>query len=386
MKIPNLIDIPVVGQDGKLTDPWRQILTQLFTELQKNVSNEGFIIPQQPTANITTLSSQQSIGAILYNSDTDKFEGCFKKIVGPTITGEFKEFATIGGDPSFSSVTVTGLTANRAVITDASSGLDSGVTTDTELGYLSGVTSGVQTQINGKEPTISAGTSGKYWRGDKTWQTLNTLAVTENTNLYYTDARSRAALSNTAPITYSSTTGAIGITQATTSTDGYLSSTDWNTFNNKQAALGYTPLRAGTASVYLTPSNPTALTSTSYLMFGLGSTLKFTPTQSGIIRFSIKYVPGGVGTTGLNNFKLAYGSGAAPANAAAATGTVVGGVDQGGAIASVNATPAINQRNVIVTGLTPGVTYWFDIQGAKNAAHTNVGIFSIESTIQELSF
>lgn len=32
------------------------------------------------------------------------------------------------------------------------------------------------------------------------------------------------------PIT---TTGTIGITQATTSTDGYLSSTDWNTFNSK---------------------------------------------------------------------------------------------------------------------------------------------------------
>jgi hypothetical protein len=44
----------------------------------------------------------------------------------------------------------------------------------------------------------------------------------------------------TAPIT---TTGGltptIGITQATTSTDGYLSSTDWNTFNNKQAAGTY---------------------------------------------------------------------------------------------------------------------------------------------------
>lgn len=38
------------------------------------------------------------------------------------------------------------------------------------------------------------------------------------------------------PIT---TSGTIGITQATTSTDGYLSSTDWNTFNNKQNAGNY---------------------------------------------------------------------------------------------------------------------------------------------------
>lgn len=33
----------------------------------------------------------------------------------------------------------------------------------------------------------------------------------------------------------------ISIAQATTSTDGYLSSNDWNTFNGKQAALGFTP-------------------------------------------------------------------------------------------------------------------------------------------------
>ena len=37
------------------------------------------------------------------------------------------------------------------------------------------------------------------------------------------------------------TSGTIGITKSDTSTDGYLSSTDWNTFNNKQNALGYTP-------------------------------------------------------------------------------------------------------------------------------------------------
>src|SRR5437773_1321192 len=47
----------------------------------------------------------------------------------------------------------------------------------------------------------------------------------------------RSLHSGTAPITYNSTTGAIGITQASTSTNGYLSSTDWNTFNNKLASI-----------------------------------------------------------------------------------------------------------------------------------------------------
>jgi hypothetical protein len=44
----------------------------------------------------------------------------------------------------------------------------------------------------------------------------------------------------TAPITSTGgLTPTIGITQAGTSTNGYLSSTDWNTFNNKQAAGTY---------------------------------------------------------------------------------------------------------------------------------------------------
>jgi len=67
------------------------------------------------------------------------------------------------------------------------------------------------------------------------------------------------ALSGTAPITYNNTTGAIGIAQATTTTNGYLSSTDWNTFNGKQAALtnpitgtgtiNYVPKFTGTSAI-----------------------------------------------------------------------------------------------------------------------------------------
>lgn len=58
------------------------------------------------------------------------------------------------------------------------------------------------------------------------------------------------SVATTAPITGGPITsaGTIGITQASTSTDGYLISTDWNTFNNKQStsqkgqASGYAPL------------------------------------------------------------------------------------------------------------------------------------------------
>lgn len=47
----------------------------------------------------------------------------------------------------------------------------------------------LNTALNGKEPTITATTLADYYRGDKTFQTLNTLAVPELTNLYYTQTR-----------------------------------------------------------------------------------------------------------------------------------------------------------------------------------------------------
>lgn len=58
--------------------------------------------------------------------------------------------------------------------------------TSTELGYLSGVSSSIQTQLNGKEPTISTGTTAQYIRGDKSLSDLATdvaatAAVTANT-------------------------------------------------------------------------------------------------------------------------------------------------------------------------------------------------------------
>ncbi|MCM2351789.1 MAG: hypothetical protein NDI69_17370, partial [Bacteriovoracaceae bacterium] len=53
---------------------------------------------------------------------------------------------------------------------------------------------GLVTALGGKEPTITAGTTAQFWRGDKSWQTLNTTVVPEGTNLYFLDSRVRSAL------------------------------------------------------------------------------------------------------------------------------------------------------------------------------------------------
>jgi hypothetical protein len=67
--------------------------------------------------------------------------------------------------------------AVQAVTLDAAK-IGSGTVSNTEFGYLDGVTSSIQTQLGGKEPSITAGTTAQYYRGDKTFQTLNAAAVT----------------------------------------------------------------------------------------------------------------------------------------------------------------------------------------------------------------
>jgi hypothetical protein len=82
---------------------------------------------------------------------------------------------------------------------------------------VTGALSGTDwTTFNSKENAITAGTTAQYYRGDKTFQTLNTAAVPELTNLYYTDARSRAAISLTTTgasgsSTYNNTTGVLNV-------------------------------------------------------------------------------------------------------------------------------------------------------------------------------
>lgn len=69
-------------------------------------------------------------------------------------------------------------TAVQAVTIDAAK-IDGGVVSNAEFATLDGITTGVsiQSQINGKEPSIAAGTTAQYYRGDKTFQTLDKTAV-----------------------------------------------------------------------------------------------------------------------------------------------------------------------------------------------------------------
>ena len=85
-----------------------------------------------------------------------------------------------------------------------------------------------------------------------TWAGLATTSQPSSSNLLESNGGagvfgvSTSTLSASSPLTGSFTQigsgGTIGIQVANTSQGGYLTNTDWNTFNGKQANLGYTPL------------------------------------------------------------------------------------------------------------------------------------------------
>lgn len=61
----------------------------------------------------------------------------------------------------------------------------------------------------------------------------NTDLITENTNLYFTNTRAQAAVTASTPLIF--TSGNLSINQSSVMLNGYVSFTDWNTFNNKGA-------------------------------------------------------------------------------------------------------------------------------------------------------
>lgn len=128
----------------------------------------GAVWQKVPNTN-TVVSVNSYTGAVVLTTDD------IAEDASPTnlwFTNARAQAAITGGA---SSIVTSDLTASRALASNASGKVVVSAVTSTELGYLTGTTSAVQTQIDGKEPTIAAAATDptlKYWRGDKSWQTL----------------------------------------------------------------------------------------------------------------------------------------------------------------------------------------------------------------------
>ncbi len=180
-----------------------------------------------PTPNLSVSLGQisqsgASTGYVPQWSGTSWVAGALTALTNPMTTAGDLIYGGASGTP-----TRLGIGANNYVLTSNGS-----------APYWAAASGGgAVSSVFGRTGAVTA-TSGDY----------TTAQVTESGNLYFTNARAQSAMSGLyeSPLTFSSplsrSVNTIDIPAASGSVNGYLSSTDWTTFNGKQAALGFTPV------------------------------------------------------------------------------------------------------------------------------------------------
>jgi hypothetical protein len=193
---------------------------------------------------LTSVSSTGFTGALTGNASTATKLAATKNINGVAFDGSVDitvtaDAGTLSGASLKSTVTGSSLTSVGTITsgtwsgtaigsTVGGAGTVSGVMKANGSGVVSAAVAGTDYQL-----PISLTTSGSSGASTFSSNTLNiptyTLAGLGGIGL--------SGLSGTSPLIYNSGTGAFSIPAATTSANGYLTSTDWNTFNNKQATI-----------------------------------------------------------------------------------------------------------------------------------------------------
>ncbi len=231
--------------------------------------------------------------------------------------------------------TVTSVFGRVGTITPQSGDYTASQITNTATGTISATN--VQAAINElateKENAIATGTTAQYWRGDKTWQALDTSAVAENSlHLYYTDARSRSALSSaSASLSYSTTTGVFAVSagysiphSGTTSGDMLVwNGSDWVPSTMLSTGSGYLSVAGIASSTGLVVNGTATTTSLSVTngatiagltvsgpaVFGTTATSSFSSTGALTLSTALMAGSGGTGITNPTPGGLLMGTG-----------------------------------------------------------------------------
>lgn len=151
-----------LGADGKL----------ISSQLPSITISDTFIAASQAEMLAVTAET----GDVVVRTDLNK--SFILKGATPTILGNWQELLT----PTSAVTTVFG---RNGAVTAQSGDYNADQVTETATrkfqtanqNTFNDATSSIQTQINTKQATITAGTTAQYYRGDKTMQTLNSTAV-----------------------------------------------------------------------------------------------------------------------------------------------------------------------------------------------------------------
>ena len=130
-------------------------ITNLINDKEDTITGAATTITgANLTASKAVISNSSGKVAVSTTSDTEL--GYVSGVTSAIQTQIDAKENTITG----AATTITGadLTASKAVISNSSGKIAVSATTSTELGYVSGVSSAIQTQIDSKQDTVSAGT------------------------------------------------------------------------------------------------------------------------------------------------------------------------------------------------------------------------------------
>jgi hypothetical protein len=131
------------------------------------------------------------------------------------------------------------------------------------------------------------------------------------------------------------------------------------------------------ATLQQSSANPATTTSTAGVMMGLGKDqagsgahpCTITPVYSGRIKIEFIGIVTNSVSSDLTVVKVSFGSGTAPSNGVAFTGTQVGNQIASSAPTTSGSTSFVDGG--IVTGLSTGTAYWFDINASTNSGGTS---------------
>jgi hypothetical protein len=349
--------------------------TGIFSILQSGASQSGYL----SSTDWNTFNNKASLGAfsattpLSYNSGT----GAFSIQVANTgqsgylsntdwNTFNSKQAALSFGNLTETSSSVLTIAGGTGAVIGSGTTIAVKQSSAIQSGYLSSTDwttfNNKQTQINGTGFVKASGTTISYDN--------STYYLASNPSNYIT----LASLSGTTPISYNNGTGAISIAQSSTSSSGYLSSTDWNTFNNKASLTAFSaspPLsyNSGTGAFSITQSSGSTngyLSSTDWTTFNSKQSALTNPiTGTG----TSGYVPKFNGTTTITNSIIQDGGTGITINGSTVITT---SLQSQTALFLTTTTPAINAiRDLDVTSAgTAGQGIAF---GARNGSTPTAG-------------
>ena len=215
----------------------------------------------------------------------------------------------------------------------------------------------VQAYITSLNLPITAGTSSQYYRGDKTFQTLNTLAVPELSNLYFTEARVRST-----PLT-----GFTATNTPITATDSVL------------VALGEAQGQINSINTNIINIQPQAITTTilNYRARAIADSPTYTPTDQQIVD-SRKDLENNIGNHGvLPAFRLAPISSFKRADATSTRVYNTGSLNSGdGTIINGTVGTMVTQEKIVFNGASSqslSITQKFDYPNATWLVWVDIG-------------